>query len=131
MGSVMSYINYVYVKTHEGKSLTVNTDKQADHCNDAGQSSMSVVGHLEQVWGPLGEESLTVMTVCAEQTVEGMTVRQRCSSNEIDFASVAGVETSADPEASSDHETLKEPNAPSFCVADPECMPVSMQSSSD
>ena len=44
MGSVMSYFNYVYVETHDGPS------------------SMSVVGHLEK-WRPLGEGSLTVMTV--------------------------------------------------------------------
>ena len=39
--------------------------------------------------------------------------------------------TSAEPEASSDHDTPKEPEAPSSFVADPEDVPVSVRSSSD
>ena len=57
MGSIMSYFNYVYVETPEGKSLTVMTDKHD------GPSSRSIVGHLEEVWRPLIEGSLTIMTV--------------------------------------------------------------------
>ena len=53
------------------------------------------------------------------------------SSDKADYAAVAGAETSVDLEASSDHETPKEPDAPSFCVADPEGVPVSVRSSSD
>ena len=44
---------------------------------------------------------------------------------------MAGAGTSADPEASSDHETPKKLDAPSSLVADPEGMPVSVRSSSD
>ena len=44
---------------------------------------------------------------------------------------VAGAGTSADPEASSYHETPKDPDAPSSLVADPEGVPVSVRSSSD
>ena len=53
------------------------------------------------------------------------------SSDEADVAAVAGAGTSADPEASSDHETPKEPDAPSLLVADPEGVLVSVRSSSD
>ena len=53
------------------------------------------------------------------------------SSDAADCADVAGVGTSVDPEASFDHETSKEPDAPSSCVADPEGVPVSVHSSSD
>ena len=53
------------------------------------------------------------------------------SSDEADSAVVAGAGTSADPEASSDHETPKEPDAPSSLVADPEGVPVNVHSSSD
>ena len=53
------------------------------------------------------------------------------SSDKADVAAVAGVGTSADPEASSDHDTPKEPDAPSSFVADPEGVPVSVRSSSD
>ena len=53
------------------------------------------------------------------------------SSDEADAAAVAGVGTSADPEASSDQDTPKEPDAPSSFVADPEGVPVSVRSSSD
>ena len=53
------------------------------------------------------------------------------SSDEDDAAAVAGAGTSAEPEASSDHDTPKEPDAPSSFVADPEGVPVSVRSSSD
>ena len=53
------------------------------------------------------------------------------ASDEADYAIVAGVRTSNDPKAFSDHETPKEPNTPSSCVADPEGVPVSVRSSSD
>ena len=53
------------------------------------------------------------------------------SSDEADAAAVAGAGTSAEPEASSDHDTPKEPDAPSSFVADPEGVPVSVCSSSD
>ena len=53
------------------------------------------------------------------------------SSDEADAAAVAGAGTLAEPEASSDHETPKEPDAPSSLVADPEGVPVSVRSSSD
>ena len=53
------------------------------------------------------------------------------SSDEADAAAVAGAGTSADPEASSDQDTPKEPDAPSSFVADPEGVPVSVRSSSD
>ena len=44
---------------------------------------------------------------------------------------MAGAGTSAEPEASSDHDTPKEPDAPSSFVADSEGVPVSVRSSSD
>ena len=44
---------------------------------------------------------------------------------------MAGAGTSAEPEASSDQDTPKEPDAPSLFVADPEGVPVSVRSSSD
>ena len=53
------------------------------------------------------------------------------SSDEANAEAVAGAGTSADSESSSDHETLKEPDAPSSLVADPEGVPVSVRSSSD
>ena len=53
------------------------------------------------------------------------------SSDEADGAAVAGATTLAEPEASSDHDTPKEPDAPSSFVADPEGVPVSVHSSSD
>ena len=53
------------------------------------------------------------------------------SSDEADYTAVAGAGTSADPEASSDHETPMDPDAPSVLVADPEGVPVSVRSSSD
>ena len=53
------------------------------------------------------------------------------SLDEADAAAVAGAGTSVEPEASSDHDTPKEPDAPSSFVADPEGVPVSVRSSSD
>ena len=44
---------------------------------------------------------------------------------------MAGAGTSAEPQASLDHDTPKEPDAPSSFVADPEGVPVSARSSSD
>ena len=44
---------------------------------------------------------------------------------------MAGAGTSADPEASSDHVTTKELDAPSSFVAEPEGVPVSVRSSSN
>ena len=44
---------------------------------------------------------------------------------------MAGAGTSAEPEASSDHDAPKEPDTPSSFVADPEGVPVSVRSSSD
>ena len=52
-------------------------------------------------------------------------------SDEADAAAVVGAGTSADPEASSDQDTPKEPDAPSSFLADPEGVPVSVCSSSD
>ena len=51
------------------------------------------------------------------------------SLDEADAAAVAGEGTSAEPDASSDHETPKEPDAPSSLVANPEGVPVSVRSS--
>ena len=53
------------------------------------------------------------------------------SSDEADATAVAGAGTSVDPEASSDHDTPKEPDAPSSFVAEPEGVPVSVSSSSN
>ena len=53
------------------------------------------------------------------------------SSDEADAAAVAGAGTSAEPEASSDHDTPKEPDATSSFVADPESVTFSVWSSSD
>ena len=61
----------------------------------------------------------------------GVESRLPASSDEANCAAVAGAETSMDPEASSDHETPKELDAPSSCVADLEGVPVSMRFSSD
>ena len=44
---------------------------------------------------------------------------------------MAGGETSTDPEASSNRETPKEPDAPSSCVVVPEGVSASVRSSSD
>ena len=44
---------------------------------------------------------------------------------------VAGAGTSVDPETSSDHETLKDPDAHSLLVGDQEGAPVNVRSSSD
>ena len=49
------------------------------------------------------------------------------SSDEADAAAVAGAGTSAEPEASSDHDTPKDPDAPSSFVVDPEGVPVSVR----
>ena len=53
------------------------------------------------------------------------------SSDEADAAAVAGAGILADPEASSDQDAPKEPDAPSSFVADPEGVTVSVRSSSD
>ena len=53
------------------------------------------------------------------------------SSDEADAAAVAGAGTLAELEASLDHDTLKEPDAPSYFVTDLEGVPVSVRSSSD
>ena len=53
------------------------------------------------------------------------------SSNEADAAAVAGAGTLAEPEASSDQDTPKEPDTASSFVADLEGVPVSVRSSSD
>ena len=53
------------------------------------------------------------------------------SSDEADAAAMTGAGTSAEPDAFSDHDTPKEPDAPSSFVADPEGVPVSVRSSSD
>ena len=60
----------------------------------------------------------------------GVDFKLSASSDEADCAAVAGAGTSADPEASSDHETPKEPDAPSSLVANPEGVPISVHSSS-
>ena len=48
-----------------------------------------------------------------------------------DAVAVAGAGTSSDAEASSDHDTPKEPDAPSSFMVDPEGVPLSVRSSSD
>ena len=53
------------------------------------------------------------------------------SSDEADALALVGAGTSAKSEASSDHDTPKEQDAPSSFVADPEGVPVSVRSSSD
>ena len=53
------------------------------------------------------------------------------SLDEADFADAAGAGNSTDPEASSDHKTPKDPDAPSSCVGDVKGVPVSMRSLSD
>ena len=53
------------------------------------------------------------------------------SSNEANAAAAVGAGTSAEPEASSDQDTPKEPDAPSSFLADPEGVPVSVRFSSD
>ena len=50
------------------------------------------------------------------------------SSDKTDCAAVEGAETSTYPQSSYDHETPKEPDAPSSGVADPEGMTVSVRS---
>ena len=61
----------------------------------------------------------------------GVDSKLTASSDEADTAAGAGAGTSADPEASSNHDTPEEPDAPSSFVADPEGVPVSVRSSSD
>ena len=51
-------------------------------------------------------------------------------SNEADSEDVVGEGTSADPETSFDHETPKDPDAPSSCVAEPKGVPVNVHFSS-
>ena len=53
------------------------------------------------------------------------------SLDEADCAAVVGARTSADPEASFNHETPKEPDAPYLWVSDPKGVSVSVSSSSD
>ena len=53
------------------------------------------------------------------------------SSDEADAAAVAGAGSSADTEASSEHDTHKDQDDPSSFVAYPEGVPVSVRSSSD
>ena len=53
------------------------------------------------------------------------------SSDEADCATMACAGTSTDLEDSSDHETPKEPDAPSSCEAVPPGVPISLRSSSD
>ena len=61
----------------------------------------------------------------------GVEFELSASSDEADAAAVAGAGTSAEPEASSDHDIPKDPVAPSSFVADPEGVPVNVRSSSD
>ena len=60
-----------------------------------------------------------------------MESRLSISSDKADYAAVVGAGIYADLVACSDHETPKEPDAPSSCIAYPEGLPVSMHSSSD
>ena len=53
------------------------------------------------------------------------------SSDDANTAAVDGAGTLAEPEASSDQDNPKEPDASSLFVADPEGVPVSVRSSSD
>ena len=53
------------------------------------------------------------------------------SSDKADAVTVEGAGTSAEPEASYDHNTPKEADTPSSFVADPEGVPVSVRSLSD
>ena len=53
------------------------------------------------------------------------------STDEADAPAVAGAGTSAEPEASSNHGTPKDPDTPSSFVADPEGVLVSVRSSSE
>ena len=61
----------------------------------------------------------------------GVESEMSASLDEADAAAMAGAGTSAEPEAFSDHDTHKEPDAPSSFVADPEGVPLSVRSSSD
>ena len=72
------------------------------------------------------------MTGVRERVGEpGVDSELSASSDEKYSVAVAGAGTSADPEASSDHDTPKEPDAPSSFVAYQEGVPVSGRSSSD
>ena len=73
----------------------------------------------------------SVTGVRARDGEPGVDSKLSTSSDKADAAAVAGAGTSADPEAYSDHETPKEPDAPSSLVADPEGVPVNVLSSSD
>ena len=72
-----------------------------------------------------------VTGVRARDGEPGVNYELSASSNEADSPAVAGPGTSAHLEASFDHKTPKEPNAPSSLVADPEGVSVSVRSSSD
>ena len=61
----------------------------------------------------------------------GLDSELSASSDKADCAAVADAGTSADIEASFDHETRKEPDAPSALLAYPESVPVSVRSSAD
>ena len=71
------------------------------------------------------------MGVRAPVDEPGVESESSASSNKEDCAYVAEAGTSADLEGSSDHETPKEPDAPSSCVADLEGVKVSVRSSLD
>ena len=71
----------------------------------------------------------SVTGVRARAGEPGVDFELSASSDEADYAAVVGEGTSADPEASSDHETPKEPDSTSSCVADPEGVLVSVLSS--
>ena len=58
----------------------------------------------------------------------GVDSKLSSSSDEACSAAVEGVGTSTHPEASSDHETPKEPNTLSSLVDDPEGVPVRVRS---
>ena len=57
-----------------------------------------------------------------------MNFEMSTSSDEADVVEVKVEGTSTEPEASSDHETPKEPDAPFLLVADPEGVPISVRS---
>ena len=60
-----------------------------------------------------------------------MEVELSASLYEAEYVAVAGVGTSANPEAFSDQETPTKPDSPSSGVADPEGVPVTVSSSSE
>ena len=55
-----TYFIYFKTRTHATKPMT-------DHRDNYGSSSIPIVGHLERVWRPLGEGSLTTMTVVQDE----------------------------------------------------------------